>query len=720
MRLRCRAGFVGKKSKMKRYVYRRPFDYARANRLGRVLLIVESAEVGTLTTWAVTGTKRFLRSQVAGSGTTITMKQALNETRSFQILTHAADHLVTNFNITTSALTTTDGDILAASNIIVNRAKQIEVVQTTFRNANDTSVGVIGWYPDALIPAVHPVTGVAIPAGSTYQALPFTVQQDQTHTFLLDIRVPKTTTAGVYTGVVTVTADNQDDVEVDITLTVWDWVLPDRSAFKTDFGTPDVRMYSNRQGGGTELLPFVPSDWDDVTNICNTIFAKNGLSAQSKDILNPRFRMDDIGDDLWAYPTDEVLPLQIHIDTYHPSVFRVTSGLILSTYDINPFDADDLTAYMTATEEGLAVVDRPGTQFYVWLYDEGWRDPDFVNEWGNPILYDSTVDCLVGTPVTTDVHGGDSMVDAINTWAVEMKTYDVDEAAAQATRKALGEEFWMYTGLSGVPFSGTRPHWHLDRDILNYRVLPWICWHEDLTGSLYSGASIGVWMTLASGRDPWTEPVTVMRGERIGETVAVEQGSPTITFSSLTGAGDIDKYFSIQASSGDEAIYRVTSIVGTTGTLSSNYLGDTDPSADYYYEPFNSDFLLVYPCSEADVGYDGCVETMRLKALRDGIQDYGYFALCAEYSVEDDADDEVNALITAIGDGDWEWESDDPDLYDAARERLGVILEYRMTTLIAANKGHWFRQPSNKPHFMQLENRPHFIQENNKPHFAVT
>lgn len=556
----------------------------------------------TLSVWTATGTKRSLRTASAGSGTTVTMKQGRNERRAFQILARA-DGEVANFDIATAALTHSNGtSTIAATNLRVYRAHQVEVTQSTYNPAELLSLGEPGWYPDALIPTVYPTTtdahdaGDPITAGATYQALPYTLPANQTHTFVVDIFVPKGTVAGDYTGTVTVSANGQDDVEVAITLTVKDFSLPDTPALRTMFGSPASRIIDNSDWSFDD-----DDEWDNVAEVCNTIFAEFGLSALTRDI-DDRYLYPTGSGESWDYIEAEVTSLRTHIDAYHPSVYVTGLGTTMEGH-IGTYDADQWAAYLAAMEAGAVAVNRSDVLFQVYLADEPWTEAAYtaVNLWG-PAVYNSDLDSLVATPVEP-AHGEVSMIGAVNTWAVGIKDHDVAEAAAQAERIALGEKIWWYTAIVDTT---DRPWWQLDWPILHYRVLPWMMWQQGVTGLLYWGGSVAVWDVYEASEDPWTQPITL-----------------------------------------------------TIGAYVYNYEG-----------------VLVLPCTEAEVGYNGIVPTLRLMAVRDSIQDYGYLAALSSLGLWREVDAEVNALITAVGDGNWEWDTE-ADNYEAARWRLGAMLASR-------------------------------------------
>ena len=82
---------------------------------------------------------------------------------------------------------------------------------------------------------------------------------------------------------------------------------------------------------------------------------------------------------------------------------------------------------------------------------------------------------------------------------------------------------------------------------------------------------------------------------------------------------------------------------------------------------YNGEGTLVYPARP--VGYDGIVPSLRLKALRDSIQDYEYLAILERAGLAAEAEKIVIPLA-----GSWfKWEPD-PAAYDAARAKLADMI----------------------------------------------
>lgn len=83
---------------------------------------------------------------------------------------------------------------------------------------------------------------------------------------------------------------------------------------------------------------------------------------------------------------------------------------------------------------------------------------------------------------------------------------------------------------------------------------------------------------------------------------------------------------------------------------------------------FNGEGSLVYPARA--VGYDGIVPTVRLKALRDAIEDYEYLAMLSRLGKSTEAAQVVRRLT----DSWFQWDKD-PTAYEKARAELAAMIE---------------------------------------------
>ena len=97
------------------------------------------------------------------------------------------------------------------------------------------------------------------------------------------------------------------------------------------------------------------------------------------------------------------------------------------------------------------------------------------------------------------------------------------------------------------------------------------------------------------------------------------------------------------------------------------FIGRGNPQQGEKDTVFNGEGSLVYPARA--VGYDGIVPTVRLKALRDGIQDYEYLALLERAGKADEA----RKIVRPLAESWFAWEKD-PAAYRAAKAKLAALI----------------------------------------------
>ena len=118
--------------------------------------------------WTTTRTERVLRAAPAGVDMTVRLAAARGEWESFQILMRC-DVPVGGVNVVPGDLTGPGGAVLKAADARLFRQHQFEITVPTYRNETFQP----GWYPDALIPFRHPVTGKPLSGAQGFTAVPF-------------------------------------------------------------------------------------------------------------------------------------------------------------------------------------------------------------------------------------------------------------------------------------------------------------------------------------------------------------------------------------------------------------------------------------------------------------------------------------------------------------------------------------------------------------------
>jgi len=184
-------------------------------------------------------------------------------------------------------------------------------------------------------------------------------------------------------------------------------------------------------------------------------------------------------------------------------------------------------------------------------------------------------------------------------------------------------------------------------------------------GDLYG--AVDIWCPLFSLFEPEPTAKRQALGEMVWTYTALCQGRPTpwwhIDFPLLNYR--VPAWIAWR--------YRLTGLLYWGGMSHWSQVDDpwTDPKT---YSPkgsktlvFNGEGTIVYPARA--VGYDGIVSSLRLKALRDSIDDYEYLAILDRLGLAAEAEKLV--LPTA---GSWfQWDAD-PAAFDKVRARLAEMI----------------------------------------------
>jgi hypothetical protein len=113
---------------------------------------------------------------------------------------------------------------------------------------------------------------------------------------------------------------------------------------------------------------------------------------------------------------------------------------------------------------------------------------------------------------------------------------------------------------------------------------------------------------------------------------------------------------------------------GVSGLLYWSTVYWSSPDRDVWTDPafrnrYNGEGFLFYPGTEA--GIQGPVTSIRLKALREGLEDYAYFMLLERLGEQTFLSEEV----PKIGSSWWKWDDTPEHLYQVRSELAGRIIE---------------------------------------------
>jgi hypothetical protein len=441
--------------------------------------------------WTLAETRHVLRSDPPASNRAVNLGAARNEWVSFQILLRS-DAPVKGIDVEAGDLVGPGGAVLPRTDARLYRQHQLHLETGTYRNEAFKP----DWYPDPLIPFLHPLTGKKL-QGARMVAVPFDLPAGETHGFWVSLYVPTGAGPGDYRGVYRVTSEGNNPREIPVTLTVWNFALPQTPTLVTEFGSPRLRDYYRRQARVSHESE--PSDWGAVEAQCDQLLSEHRFNATPpREDLTPQRQPDGS----YQVPSRRVQALREFVDRYHVNALLTPHPD--SVIKDPEAQRDTLRAWLAAFDRAAKELDRPQIVFYTYLRDEpnSLEDYRYVQKWGRAVRdARSVVKVLVVEQTWTEpgMGGADSawgdLYGAVDIWC---PLFSLHRQESAAKRQALGETIWTYTALcQGRP----TPWWHIDFPLLNYRVPAWMAWRDGMKGLLYWGG-MSYW---AKTDDPWTQ-----------------------------------------------------------------------------------------------------------------------------------------------------------------------------------------------------------------------
>src|SRR6266699_3595803 len=434
---------------------------------------------------------------------------AKGEYESFQIIVRAGSPL-TGVNVPVPDLVGPGGQIISKSNLTlfsehyVYVSQAISSAEAVWHGAN-LRLGP-GWYPDGLVPFNDPITGASLSnSGAQYVAVPFNLSANTNQGIWVDVFVPRTATAGVYTGTFVVTS-NQGQAFVTLSLTVWNFTVPLKPTLKSDFN------YWRGSQSQTTMT---------------------SLDTKNTDILLNRNRLMNAT----VNPPDE----GFYIDNYGLVNTALTpwSGANAQNCSMSP-------APSVATIQSLLAQHQPDVFISMNIADEIGSCTNLyptIQQWAAN-LHQAGVSNLIVMPPTTALFsdGTGSGRSAVDIWVLLPFQYDA-EPAVVGQAMAKGDQVWSYNALMQDRYS---PKWVLDYAPINFRIQPgFINQNLGLRGLTY-------WRIDQWTADPWNDINTINVGGYIysgegmmvypGAQVGINGSAPSIRLKYLRDGSDDFEY----------------------------------------------------------------------------------------------------------------------------------------------------------------------------------
>jgi len=383
---------------------------------------------------------------------TATVGAARNEYEHFQIIliSHGGD--LENIEIESTQLTCRDqGEVIQKENIAFYQVGYVETKTPAY------DVEFVGWWPDPLIPLE-----------------PFDLAEGNVQPIWVTIYVPESTPSGDYQGSIRIMPENEAAETLEVSLTVWDFSLPQESKLRAVFS-----LYENA------IRDFYKFD----------VLPPELLRRYYSFLLAHRINPTNLY--LRGQPQPKLEDLEFCVDR------GMNAVNIAYLYDWE-HDAEDKGSFSEKFKRNLEA-ELPALIGY--LQDHQMLDMAFVYgiDEPSPHHYGALKEMfalakrvapgvrrvLTKCPVE-DLYG------YVDVWVPRMGDYDVEKCRR---RQEIGEEIWWYVCASPLhPY----PNFFVDYPAIDHRILFWMAWKYDISGFLYY--SLNRWMTNQSnGQERWPD-----------------------------------------------------------------------------------------------------------------------------------------------------------------------------------------------------------------------
>ncbi len=494
----------------------------------------------------------------------------------------------------------------SSGNIDANNIKVYRECYIDIQTVSDTE-GEVGLWPDALVPAVDPFFN------ETRNALPVTVSANRNQAFWFDVFIPPDAPAGEYEGTVTVNIQGESAFDIPVKLTVWDFTLPSTSTLASAFGFDG---WENLMGhfGNQE------SDSQDMITPLSMLYTECGL-------MNRVSLESAIGEDWSILPWPATAPINWSEFDNNWSSFFGGKDLAYGLRNAR-LTSQSLVLWGDNDAENIVYIRNFVSHFrnkgwYNILFDYTWDEPhdreDFETLKERAFLV-RQADPGMRLLVTTNIFLGMDydITDIVDIWTPLIK--EMHDKAGN------------------------------------------VCWDSEYAGNqrfLYSPL-------IASGKKLWWYQSCESHG--CGESDSESEcftGWPSYAIDIPGVYNRVMEWMSFKYDITGELYY-------STNYAYFGTAGNDDPWNNQYYFWGNGDGTLFYPGRPDKIGgtHHIPVESIRLKMIREGMEDYEYMNLLKNLGEESFARSQVDSVVTNTYTF-----SHDPEVLYAARERMAERIQ---------------------------------------------
>lgn len=547
----------------------------------------------------------------------VEIKAAKNEFEAFQVvITAGKSTKLEDIRIEITDLRGENGTI-GKENVTMYRAENVHV-----RTSTPRATIAPGLIPDPLLPFVNPISGDSIKGfrridtpdgrrfeGAKYSACPINLFPGQHCTIWIELYLPKELEAGAYQGTVQVSAKGNIAASIPVSVKIWDFALPDVASHRTHLG--EFSLISKIWGidRDSEIYREIEMEF------CREL-ARHRVNPPIPHSLLPEVNEDG---SLTILP-ERHDKLVKYIEETHLVDFEVPRARFMTNTSNSPLPTPENQTDPAAIEKAK----RYYREMYQYLKDNGWEsraylylidEPNSVKDYTQVINLAKVAE--EGAPdlkrlVVEQTYKHDpswpDLDESIDIWCALFGF--IDRETIQDKIKQ-GDEVWSYSALVQPA-----PSYHPDYEELKDKDPPY--WHIDQPLIAYR---IPAWINRQydiTGLLYWTT------------------------------AGWYD----------DNGPWLVPGF----------YHYDSDDGVHYVARIYNGGGMLFYPGNDA--GFNGPVTSIRMKNIREGLEDYEYFKI-----LDDNGEGAfVKEMIDSVCAEWWNY-TKDPEALMRVRENLALKIE---------------------------------------------
>jgi len=470
--------------------------------------------------------------------------------------------------------------------------------------------GATGLWPDALIPVKD------VFFNEMRNALPFTVNPNTNQAFWVDLFISPDTAAGDYEGTITVNIEGENAFNIPVKLTVWDFELPSTSTLVSAFGF---------DGWDTLKGHFESSDNEaqEMLTPLSMLYAECAL-------MNRVSLESAIGEDWSIIPWPVTGPIDWTDFDRNWSSFFGGKDLVFGLKNAR-LTSQSIPLWGDNDNENIAYIKN----FVSHFKTKGWYD----------ILFDYTWD----EPQDDEDFAG--IIDRSNM----IREADPDMRLLVTTNIKMGE-FYNISGYVDI--------WTPVINDMNDKQGS-VCWDSEFAGDQRNSYSSQV----NSGKELWWYQSCESHGCGNGDSASLcFTGWPSYAIDTSAIDNRIMEWMSFKYDISGELYFSTTyAYMGISG--------NDDAWNNQYYFWGNGDGTLFYPGRPNKIGgtHHIPIESIRLKLIREGMEDYEYMNLLKTLGDESFARTQIDSVISET----YSFSRDPEVLYKARENMANRILELK-------------------------------------------